>query len=369
MYGSGTSGADSSAVDALVGFPPAPKTCLIPLNEETTMSVVPIIDVAALHGTDVDAKAAVGAKLDAACREIGFFQIVNHGVDDHVVDAMYGTAEDFFAMPVEAKRRVAQPSPETVRGYSSLGEQAFSYSEDVHQPRDLHEKFDVGPVDFDSEDPYFAVENAGPHFLPNQWPAEPADMEAAWTTYFRVMNDLSAKLMGAFALGLGLAESFFEDKIDKNISMLRAINYPHLTTEPKPGQMRAGAHTDYGSLTIVRQEAAPGGLEVFTMDGDWIPVPVIPGALVVNIGDLMAQWTNDLWTSTRHRVRTPDPSASGDTRRMSLVFFHQPNYDAIIEPLPTTVTDDNPSRYEPISSGDHLTMKFEKTIALAPVDG
>ena len=332
-------------------------------------SVVPVIDIAALHGDDEAAMIAVAAELDAACREIGFFQIRNHGISEDVIEAMYRTADEFFALPDEEKRLVAQPSSDAVRGYSSIGEQAFSYSEDVHQPRDLHEKFDIGPVDVDRDDPYYAPENAGPHFLPNLWPQRPAGMEAAWTTYFHAMNDLARKLMSAFALGLRLPADYFVDTIDRDISMLRAINYPHLNTPPQPGQMRAGAHTDYGSLTIVRQEAAPGGLEVFTKDGDWIPVPVVPDALVVNIGDLMAQWTNDLWTSTRHRVRTPGPDASGDTRRMSLVFFHQPNYDAVIETLPTCITADNPRRYDPITSGDHLTSKFEKTIALASTNG
>ncbi|MGK9270637.1 isopenicillin N synthase family oxygenase [Williamsia muralis] len=330
------------------------------------MSVVPVIDISALHGDDKNAKAAVAAELDHACREIGFFQITNHGIDARVIADMYRTSDEFFSLPEAEKRHVAQPSPDTVRGYSSIGEQAFSYSEDVHQPRDLHEKFDVGPVDFDRDDPYFSVENAGPHFLPNQWPQRPAEMEEAWSTYFRAMNDLSRNLMSAFARGLGLDPDYFVDTIDKDISMLRAINYPHMTTPPQPGQMRAGAHTDYGSLTIVRQEEAPGGLEVFTMDGDWIPVPVIPGALVVNIGDLMAQWTNDQWTSTRHRVRTPRPDATGDTRRMSLVFFHQPNYDAMIECLPTCLAPGEEPKYRPISSGDHLTEKFAKTIALTP---
>lgn len=329
------------------------------------MSVVPIIDISALTDGDDDAKNAVGEALDHAGREIGFFQVVNHGVAENVIDEMYRVSDEFFALPLEEKRRVQQPSPDAVRGYSSLGEQAFSYSEDVTQPRDLHEKYDVGPVDVDRTDPYFSVQNAGPHFLPNHWPDRPAGMEEIWTTYFREMNSLARRIMSGFARGLKLDPDFFADTIDKDISMLRAINYPHLDTPPLPGQMRAGAHTDYGSLTIVRQEDAPGGLEVFTQDGDWVPVPVVAGALVVNIGDLMAQWTNDLWISTRHRVRPPKADSSGNTRRMSLVFFHQPNYDALIECLPSCLAPGEEPRYAPISSGDHLTSKFQKTISFA----
>ena len=328
------------------------------------MALVPIIDISALHGEDPAARLEVARQLDEVCSEIGFFQVRNHGVADHVIDAMYETSKEFFQLPDADKRGVAQPSKDAVRGYSALGEQAFSYSDGVTSPRDLHEKFDVGPIDVDRSDAYFTPQRSGPHFLQNEWPTKPTMMKEVWSEYFREMNNLARKLMAAFALGLSLDEQYFTSYIDRDISMLRAINYPHMNKAPDPGQMRAGAHTDYGSLTIVRQEQAPGGLEVFTQDGDWVPVPVVEGALVVNIGDLMAQWTNDRWTSTRHRVRTPAPDAAGDTTRMSLVFFHQPNYDAVIECIETCIEPGDTARYEPVSSGHHLTQKFEKTIAL-----
>src|SRR5208337_5055335 len=117
------------------------------------------------------------------------------------------------------------------------------------------------------------------------------------------------------------------------ISMLRALNYPNQELPPEAGQMRAGAHSDYGSLTIVRQEEAPGGLEVLNEDGEWVGVEAVPGALVVNIGDLMMQWTNDLWKSTMHRVVNPPRDKALGSRRISLVFFHQPNYDAMVSCL------------------------------------
>jgi len=324
------------------------------------VSVVPVIDITDLYGDDIARRRAVGKEIDAACREIGFFQITGHDVPDELIAGVYDTAQAFFARPLAEKRAVAQPDPKTVRGYTAVGEQAFAYNEDTSAPGDLHEKFDVGPVGV-PDDPYFSVEVAGPHFIPNQWPAEPAGMEEAWTAYFHAANGLCRRLMGGFALGLDLDEDFFADKIDKDISMLRAIHYPHREEPPLPGQMRAGAHTDYGSLTIVRPEEAPGGLQVFTQDGDWVDVPVIPGALVVNIGDLMAQWTNDQWTSTRHRVANPPRDVVADTERMSIVFFHQPNYDAVVEVLPTCVEPGVPPSYAPTTSGDHLTMKFEKT--------
>ena len=323
-------------------------------------SPVPVIDISGLFGGDEAGRRAVGAEIDAACREIGFFSITGHGLPDELISGVYDTAKAFFALPLEEKRAVAQPDPRTVRGYTAVGEQAFAYNDDTSAPGDLHEKFDVGPHVV-SDDPYFSVEVAGPHFIPNQWPERPAGMQQAWDRYFEAADDLSRTLMRGFALGLGLAEDFFEDKIDKDISMLRAIHYPHREEPPLPGQLRAGAHTDYGSLTIVRPEEAPGGLQVFTQDGDWVDVPVIPGALVVHIGDLMAQWTNDQWLSTRHRVANPPRDAEGSTERMSIVFFHQPNYDAVVEVLDTCVEPGVEPRYAPTTSGDHLTMKFEKT--------
>ncbi|MER7922308.1 2-oxoglutarate and iron-dependent oxygenase domain-containing protein [Streptomyces sp. NPDC096057] len=326
------------------------------------MTTVPVVDMSKLRGgSDAELRELV-AQIDKICREIGFFQVVGHGVDEGLIQRMYDLSRAFFDQPTEVKKSVAQPNPQTIRGYCAVGEQSFAYSDGLETPTDLHEKFDVGPVDVPDGDPYYSIANAGPHFLPNQWPESPVGMEAVWTEYFHTMNALARDIMSLFSLALGLPSDHFASMIDKDISMLRAIHYPHTDIPPLPGQMRAGAHTDYGSVTIVRQEVAAGGLEVFTQDGDWVPVPVVPGAFVVNIGDLMAQWTNDEWVSTRHRVAPPPPN-SGDTRRMSLVFFHQPNYDAVIECLPTVLGEGESPRYAPVLSGDHLLSKFEKTTA------
>lgn len=324
--------------------------------------VVPVIDLSALRGGSPEDLERLVAQIDEACREIGFFQITGHGVDPDLVRRMYDVSRSFFDQPEAVKSAVAQPNPQTIRGYCAVGQQSFAYSDGIDTPSDLHEKYDVGPVDVPTGDAYYSPERAGAHFLPNQWPSTPAGMEETWTVYFRAMNDLCREIMSLFALALELPSDYFAPVVDKDISMLRAINYPHRDEPPLPGQMRAGAHTDYGSVTIVRQEEAPGGLQVFTQDGDWMPVPVFPGAFVVNIGDLMAQWTNDRWISTRHRVAPPPPD-SGDSRRMSLVFFHQPNYDALIECIPTVLEEGEQPRYSPVTSGDHLMSKFEKTTA------
>ncbi|WP_244425425.1 2OG-Fe(II) oxygenase family protein [Pseudaminobacter salicylatoxidans] len=130
--------------------------------------------------------------------------------------------------------------------------------------------------------------------------------------------------MRLFAVALKLPEDYFERFIDAPISALRALNYPEQTVPPKPGQLRAGAHTDYGSLTILLPQEGSKGLELITPGGNWTPVPPVPGAFVINIGDLMALWTNDRWVSTMHRVVNPSPEDGGMDRRQSLAFFHQP---------------------------------------------
>jgi isopenicillin N synthase-like dioxygenase len=178
------------------------------------------------------------------------------------------------------------------------------------------------------------------------------------------MSDLATELMRLFALALGLDEHWFDDKIDKHITNLTLSNYPDQTVDPLPGQLRAGAHTDFGSLTILRTEDRPGGLEVLTSAGRWVAVPIVPGTFIVNIGDLMAQWTNDRWISTMHRVVNPPPKQTNSTRRQSIIFFHQPNYDADIECLPTCRAGS--PRYATITSGEHLMTKIRQMTSVRP---
>lgn len=325
--------------------------------------VCPVIDVSGFFSGDEATMHAVAAEIARACEHTGFMQIVGHGVDLDFIQSVYDVSRAFFDLPEAEKAAVAQPSPDQVRGWSAVGKEGLSYSLDEVAPGDLKEKMDMGPPDVPDE-PYWSMELAGPHFAPNVWPAQPADFRELWEQYFLTMSELARQLMRMFALGLDLPVDWFEDKIDRHISMFRALNYPDQPEPPLPGQLRAGAHSDYGSLTIVRQEGRPGGLQVKDKAGEWVDVPAIPGGLVVNIGDLMAEWTNDRWVSTLHRVINPPRELAADSRRISLVFFHQPNYDAMIECLPTCLPADGVATYAPISSGDHLYNKFVKQTAM-----
>jgi isopenicillin N synthase-like dioxygenase len=175
------------------------------------------------------------------------------------------------------------------------------------------------------------------------------------------MGRLAEDLMALFALALGLPEDFFADKIDRHISRLRVRNYPAPLEAPKPGQLRAGAHCDYGSLTILRAEDKPGGLQVMNKAGRWVDVPIAPDSYIIDIGELMARWTNGRWAANLHRVVNPPADQAVGSRRSSLVFFHNPNYDAPVSALPGTVADGETPRFPPTTSGEHLRAQFVKT--------
>jgi len=321
-----------------------------------TMTAVPIIDISPFHGGDAVARAEVARQVDAACRGIGFLVITGHGVPASLIERVDETSRAFFRQPLPAKQALRRPKDDQVRGYSAVGDEGLSYSLGKKTPGDLKESFSIGPID-PPDEPYFNGPAAGPHFAPNLWPSIP-DFRESWSEYFARMSALAADLMTMFAIGLSLPEDYFDDTIDKHISMFRVLSYPSQTEPPEEGQLRAGAHSDYGSLTIVRVEDRPGGLQVHTKDGQWVDVPFVAGSFVVNIGDLMMQWTNDQWVSTLHRVVNPPRELAADSERQSLVFFHQPNYAAMVSCLPTCLAPGESPTYEPISSGDHLRNKF-----------
>ncbi|MDB5406155.1 MAG: 2OG-Fe(II) oxygenase [Rhodospirillales bacterium] len=323
-----------------------------------TLLNVPVIDIRPYREGSAAEQMAVAGLVGQACRDIGFLVITGHGVPSALIDRTDRAASTFFDLPLAKKMALKRPKEDQVRGYSAVGDEGLSYSLDEATPGDLKESFSIGPID-PPDEPYFTGAAAGPHFAPNLWADEIPDFRASWSEYFTSMSELSAQLMRIFALSLDLPEDFFDDKIDRHISMFRTLRYPEQREEPRPGQLRAGAHSDYGSLTIVRIEDKPGGLQVMNKAGAWVDVPAIPGSFVVNIGDLMMQWTNDQWISTLHRVANP-PRDKSDSRRQSLVFFHQPNYDAIVECLPSCAVAGAAPKYAPISSGDHLRNKFLK---------
>ena len=319
---------------------------------------VPVIDVAPFMAGDAAASRTLARLVDDACREIGFLTIVGHGVAETLIDEARDAALRFFRLPLEEKLRTPRPSHESGRGYTAFCDQALAYSLGVETPPDLQESYGVGPLDELPDDSYYSAPEAWTFFVPNIWPANPAEFRPALSRYFARIDVLSRRLMGLFALALGLDRQFFDDKVNRPVSSMRAVHYPPSRAAPRPGQLRAGAHSDYGSLTVLQTDDDPGCLQVKTRRGDWIDVIPPPGAFVVNLGDLMSRWTNERWVSTLHRVAIPPDGHDGS--RLSLVFFGQPNYDTVIECLPTCRGPANPPRHPPISTVELSRSKHMK---------
>lgn len=328
------------------------------------LTTVPVIDIAPfLQGTP-EGKRAVAAQVARACTELGFFTIVGHGVPADLVDRMARVCREFFDLPIEAKLTARRPRPEQSRGYIGVGDENLAYSRGDRSTADLKEFFAIGPVDVPDEE-YYRRPEAYPSFAPNVWPPRPVAMRAMWEDYYRAMERVGWDVMRIFAVGLDLPETFFRPYFDRHISGLRVLNYPDQPAPPEPGQLRAGAHTDYGAVTILKSENAPGGLQVLDRRQQWLDVHTVPDSFVCNIGDLMQRWTNDRWISTMHRVMNPPRDHALGSRRQSIVFFYQPDYDARIECLPSCCDAANPPRYEAVTSGEHRLSKFLKGVGAA----
>ena len=311
---------------------------------------------------------AVARAVSDACTAVGFFLVTGHGIDHALLDTTWRTVRSFFDEPLEVRLTAERRHPDDAYGYIPLEVESLNRSmSDGATPPDLKQTFNVGPHRL----PQRALVDDGERwaFAPTPWPTSPPDLQPALEAYFDAMLDLAARLMRTFARALGLPAHHFDSLIDESPSALRVIDYPHQERPPEPGQLRAGAHTDYGTLTVLLQDDAPGGLEVLDpRTGSWTPVPAVPGSFVVNLGDLMSQWTNDRWRSTLHRVVNPPIDHGGSTRRQSIAFFHNANYHALIECLPTCLGPGEQPRHPPVEAGPHLMSKFHRTVGRDTVD-
>lgn len=309
-------------------------------------STVPVIDLAGEPET-------IAAQIGDACEHVGFFQIVNHGVPAAVTDAAWSTARAFFDAPAEVRRAVAVPYTGYPYGYIGFEVETLAASLGTAAVLpDRKHTFSFGPITAPSVAP------TDPDEIwvrsPNRWPGLPAGFRSAHEAYYAAMSGLAARLLSHMAVALRLDADHFAPMIDRHVSALRCLDYPELAEAPLPGQLRAGAHTDYGTLTILRTAPGSTGLQTQDVSGEWVPIDAVADGFIVNLGDSLAQWTNDRWRSTMHRVVEPPRAA----RRTSLAFFHNANWDARIECLPGL----GDPRHEPVLAGRHLMNKFQRTV-------
>ena len=318
--------------------------------------LVPTIDLSPWFGSDPGDRSRLVAEVDEACRTIGFFCAVGHRQPAADFAALYALTKAFFRQPLERKRRVAQPAPDQIRGYIAYGAAALGYTMGMRTPPDWKESFSIGPVDVDRADPYFAGSGSRTHFAANLWPDDPPGFQAAWTRGYRNFAALADTILEIFARALGQPANFFRASTDRAISIMGAMYYPDQPTAPLPGQLRAGPHTDFGTITLLRPDGAPGGLQVRAPSGEWAAVQAPEDGFVVNIGDLLSRWSGGRWASTLHRVVNPPPDRRAGTERLSIGFFHKPNYDALIDYLPGCRP--TAGALPAVLAGDHIYRQF-----------
>ena len=323
------------------------------------VSRVPLVDLSGAFEPGPRRDDAVDI-IGRACEDVGFLVITGHGVDDGVVQRIDAASRRFFSLPHEEKLAYVGTTG-VYRGFTPSQGSALALSRDDESLPDLCELYTINRFD-DPEVAQRAGRREGREgfFAPNIWPdpERVPDFKEAFEAYYEVMEGLAVKLMRLMALALDLDERWFDDKVADHITNLTVNHYPALDAPAAPGQFRRGAHSDWGSLTILYHDGGPG-LQIKSPEGDWEDVPVVAGSFVVNLGDLMAAWTNDRWVSTLHRVVTPTGDL-GD--RISIAFFHQPTYDARIECIPTCTSVDDPPRYEPTTSGGWILSMIERTL-------
>lgn len=296
---------------------------------------LPVIDIGAQRDDQ-----AIAREIRTAALDTGFFYVTNHGVPAETIAGAFAALPRLFALPLEAKERLRRGKGR--KGYEGVGVQIV----DAGSPPDLKESWNVG-WERDPEDPAPAL---------NQWPTGLPGFQEAIEAYYRRVDLVGARLITLVALSLGLPADYFAAAFDPPSTSLRCLCYPPQPQDAESNQMGAGAHTDIGTLTILAQDDC-GGLELCTVAGEWLSAQVIPGTFVVNIGDMLARWTNDTYRSSLHRVM----HATTQRTRYSMAFFYGPRYVTTVAPIASCVAPGEAPKYEPVIAGEYSAMRLARS--------
>ncbi len=315
---------------------------------QTPFTQVPIVDIAPFREGDVEAKRKVAQDVARACEEVGFLYIAGHGIAAELIAEAAAAARGFYNLPEDEKRKVEMDRQPNHRGYvlTKHGQR------DASGEGERYESFKVGFAT-SADDPEFL---AGVRFYgPNAWPEEPAEFRPAVDRYYNEMLGLSRTIFQLFASALELEENYFLPWTHKPASIMNVNHYRGGSSDDAPSGIRE--HSDYECFAILWQDSN-GGLEVKNQAGDWVPAPPIDGTFVINIGDIMARWTNDRFACTPHRV-----IYQGDNNRLSIAYFANCDYSTPVECLPVCHGPGNPAKYPPTTVGEHLLAQVRQSYA------
>lgn len=324
----------------------------------TTPAGIPTIDLGDALRDERSAQRSTARAVDRAFRDCGFMVIEGHGVSNVLVTDAWTMARRFFDLPLDEKLAVSTHVPGNPRGYLPINAETLTKSQGVESAPDPKECFSSGQPD---GAPAHLSLSPGDHdffFGDNIWPSTIPEFSGVWLAYYRAMGDLAGSILSLCAIALSLPADYFQSSFDHHASALRALNYPPAAGESGGARARAGAHSDYGSLTILKPDPDVGGLEIRLPSGEWVAAPDAANGFVVNVGDLLARWSNDRWRSTMHRVT----GAEEDSRRQSIAYFQNPNFDAEIRCLPGCASETHPTRYPPVQAGDYLRDRFTSAL-------
>jgi isopenicillin N synthase-like dioxygenase len=307
---------------------------------------IPTVDLSKFISGNSENKLEFISELGKAYEDVGFVAVKNHGVDEGLIAGLYKNVQEFFSLPLEKKKAYEIEGLAGQRGYTSFGKEHAKGS----QAPDLKEFFQYGQtVSADS-----ALHD---EYMVNVKVNEVPGFDISFYDSYRAFENSGTHLLRAIALYLGLNEFYFDEPVHEGNSILRAIHYPPITSEPKSA-IRAEQHEDINLITLLVGASAEG-LEILTKNGEWIPVTALPGQIVVNVGDMLQRLTNNKLRSTTHRVVNP-PRELWHTSRFSIPFFLHPKSEMSLACLESCIDNEHPKAYPDATAGEYLDERLRE---------
>ena len=318
---------------------------------------IPVIDLSDIGSTAGLRFAA--DRVNEACLGSGFFYVSGHGVAEDFVDRQFAYARRFFDLPLEQKLAIHMRNSPSTAGYEPMGAQILDSQDPTSEkaPPDLKETF-YCCLDLPQDHPLSVRKLRG--YGHNQWPEAVPGFAEQMIAYYAAMSELGDRILSVIAVSLDLEPGWFKPYFSPASATQRLIHYPPQSEGAVFNQIGAGAHTDWGGITLLAQDTT-GGLEVRTRDGRWVEATPIPQTFVVNLGDLMARWTNGVYRSNLHRVK----NVSSQRHRYSVPFFYSPSPDSVIEPVPSCLRASPERKFETCTAADHMREMFQRSYGYA----